>query len=173
VWTYLEKVLPISSKQELSTIYLVQIISSAIIIIVALLSFVAVLLIFRVKEEIKPQADEIPDKTEEINKKEISKDQFKRSIFLQILKLRGLNQIASPQNIALEINQDPDIVLAHLWKLHNEQYVTFQTGGLKPTVDTDFFLSPKAFEIINLSPLPPRPQKPSQRSRKKSWVRDW
>ena len=43
VWTYLEKVLPISSKQELPTIYLVQIISSGIIIIVALLALVVLL----------------------------------------------------------------------------------------------------------------------------------
>jgi hypothetical protein len=36
VWTYLEKVLPINTKQQLPTMYLVQLLSSAIIIIVAL-----------------------------------------------------------------------------------------------------------------------------------------
>jgi len=150
VWTYLEKVFPISTKQELSTIYLIQIVASAIITIIALLLFVAVLLLFRVKEEIKPQANEESKKAEGINKKETLEDQFNRSMLSQILKLRSMNQIASPKNIAAEINQDSNIILAHLWKLHNEQYVTFQTGGLKPTTDTDFFLSPKAFEIIKI-----------------------
>jgi hypothetical protein len=111
--------------------------------------------IFRVKKIIKPQADEIPDKTEEINKKENLEDQLNRSILLQILKMRSMNQTASPKNIASEMNQDASIVLAHLNKLHNEQYVTFITGGLAPTEETDFFLSPKAFEIINTKDEPP------------------
>jgi hypothetical protein len=67
------------------------------------------------------------------------------------LKLRGLNQVASPKNIAAQMKQDAGIVLAHLWKLHNEQFVTFITGGKMPTQETDFFLSPKAFEIIEIN----------------------
>lgn len=174
VWTYLEKVLPISTKQELSTIYLIQIVLSAIIVIVALLAFVAVLLIYRVKEEIKPQADNEPNKTKEINKKESLENQFNRSILLQILKLRGLNQIASPKNIAAEINQDVEIIFAHLVKLHNDQYVTFTTGGLPPTHDTDFSLGPKAFEIINLSTLPLKPKTmPTRRIISRGFVSGW
>jgi len=49
VWTFLEKVLPIKSKQELETIYLVQLISTAIIILVVLSAFVIFLLIKKIK----------------------------------------------------------------------------------------------------------------------------
>jgi len=150
VWTYLEKVLPINTKQQLPTMYLVQLLSSAIIIIVALLAFVAFLLIFRGKKEIKSIGNTQHDEKIDIKAKQGLEDQFNRSILLQVLKLRGLNQKASPRNIASQMKQDAEIILAHLNKLHNDQYVTFQTGGLPPTLDTDFFLSPKAFEIVNI-----------------------
>lgn len=90
------------------------------------------------------------NENEDVNEKETLEDQFNRSILLHILKLRGLNQIASPKNIANQMKQGPGIILAHLWKLHNEQFVTFITGGLPPTQDTNFFLSPKAFDIIDI-----------------------
>jgi hypothetical protein len=45
VWTYLEKVLPIKTSQELPTLYLVQIATSGIIILFALLALV-ILLVF-------------------------------------------------------------------------------------------------------------------------------
>jgi len=86
----------------------------------------------------------------EANEKETLEDQFERSILLHILKFRGLNQTASPQNIANQMKQDADIVLGYLKKLHNDQFVTFQTGELPPILETNFFLSPKAFEIIDI-----------------------
>jgi multisubunit Na+/H+ antiporter MnhC subunit len=49
VWTFLEKVLPIKSKQELEAIYLVQLILTAIIILVALSAFAVFLLIKTIK----------------------------------------------------------------------------------------------------------------------------
>jgi hypothetical protein len=107
--------------------------------------------LFGGKKEIKAETDKQPDEKIKTNKKESLEDQLKRTILLHILKLRGLNQIASPQNIATQMNQDAGIILAHLNKLHNDQFVTFQTGGLPPTPDTEFFLSPKAFEIININ----------------------
>lgn len=131
--------------------------------------------IFRAKKEIKTAPDKQPDDKIEINKKESLDDQLNRAILLHVLKLRGTNEIASAKIIADKMKQDSGVILAHLWKLHNDQFVTFlstETGGKPPTPDTNFFLSPKAFEVINLSPLPPRPQKPPPRSRK-SWVRDW
>lgn len=39
VWTYLEKVFPITTKQELMTIYIIQMVSTVLIIIFALLAF--------------------------------------------------------------------------------------------------------------------------------------
>ena len=91
-----------------------------------------------------------PDKEIETKQKQNLDDQLNRSIFIHILKLRGLNRVASAKNIAAKMNQDAGIVLAHLNKLGNDQCVAYQTGGLPPTLDTDFFLSPKAYEIINI-----------------------
>lgn len=173
VWSYLEKVLPINTKQEVSTLYLMQLVLSALIIILALSAFIVFLLIWR-KKEIRTATDKQPDEKIETNKKDTPEDQLNRTILLQVLKLRGLNQVASPKNIATQMNQDTGIVLAHLNKLHNDQYVTFQTGGSLPTADTDFFLSPKALQIINLSELPQRakPKNPLSRPRS-SWVKGW
>jgi hypothetical protein len=123
------------------------------ICLLGLIAFIVSFLLWR-KKEIKTNTDDQPDDKIETNNKENLEDQFKRTIFLHILKLRGLNQIASPKSIATQMNQDVNIVFAHLNKFHNEQYVTFQTGGLPPTVDTDFFLSPKAFEVIDTNDNP-------------------
>ncbi|MCJ7509049.1 MAG: hypothetical protein MUO85_10050 [candidate division Zixibacteria bacterium] len=120
------------------------------ICLLGLIAFIVPLLFWR-RKEIKPETDKQPDNKIETNKKETLEEQLNRSILLHILKLRGLNQIASPKNIANQMKQDSGIILAHLWKLHNEQFVTFITGGLPPTQDTDFFLSPKAFEIIEIN----------------------
>ena len=136
------------SKTSNSELYANLLLISAICLF-GLIAFVVSPFVWR-KKEIKKQTDKQPDDKIETNKKESTEDQFNRSILLQVLKLRGLNQIASPQNIAAEIKQDAGIILAHLRKLHNEQFVTFITGGLPPTQDTDFFLSPKAFEIIKI-----------------------
>ena len=80
-----------------------------------------------------------------------NEEDFKTVLFSAILRLRGLNQVASPKNIANKINKDVGIVFAHLKKLHDEQFVTYETGGKSPTQDTDFFLSSKAVKRISLS----------------------
>ncbi len=154
VWSYLEKVLPIKSKQELETIYLVQLIFTVTIILFALSAFI-VFLIIR-KKEINNIGNSKSNEKKDTNEKQSFEYQIDYSILLQILKLQGLHEIASPQNIATQIKQDTEIVFAHLKKLHNDQYVTFQTGGKPPTSDTDFFLSLKAFEIITLYPSRPK-----------------
>ena len=71
------------------------------------------------------------------------------SILTQVIKLRSLNQAGNPVSIAKQIDSEPEIVLAHLNKLHNEHQVTYITGGKPPTVDTGFFLCPKALERIS------------------------
>ncbi len=91
------------------------------------------------------------DNKENKDIKQSHEEIFNKQILLHVIKLRGLNQVASPKNIAAEMKQDAGIILAHLWKLHNEQFVTFITGGKMPTQETDFFLSPKAFEIIEIN----------------------
>jgi hypothetical protein len=170
IWTYLEKVIPISSKQELSTIYLIQIISSAIIIIVALLSLV-ILLAWHIW--ISPKAIAPVDLNKyKSSERQTPEEQFTYKILFHILQIKSFNQLATPRTLASAIDSEPETILDRLNNLHNEQYVTYQSGGKTPTVDTDFFLSPKAFEIINISPSQAKPKKPPSRLRK-SWVRDW
>lgn len=75
-----------------------------------------------------------------LEKKPESRDINTRILF-QIIKLRSLNLKATPYEIANRLNDNPEIVLAHLRKLCGDQIVTHITGGLPPTLDTDFFLT--------------------------------
>jgi len=69
-------------------------------------------------------------------------------ILASIAKYRSQNLDATPKRIATDLALDPDIVLAHMWKYHNEQFITFNSGGAEPDINTSFFLSPKAWEFI-------------------------
>ncbi len=70
-------------------------------------------------------------------------------IIITIMRLRGFNQKATPKNIASELNQNMKIILAHLDKLTDEQFVTFNNQGKTPDLDTDFYLhGDKAKKII-------------------------
>ena len=69
-------------------------------------------------------------------------------ILASVAKYRSQNLEATPKRIAADLALDPDIVLAHMWKYHNEQFITFNSGGAKPDINTSFFLSPKAWEFI-------------------------
>lgn len=150
VWTYLEKVLPINTKPELSTIYLVQLGVSAVTIIVALSIVIVLFIIWRSEETRKDTIGRQPDKEKKTKQIEDLGDQFDSSILMHILKLRGLNQVASAKNIAVQMNQDAGLILTHLNKLHNDQFVTFQTGGRPPTLDTDFFLTHMALGFTSI-----------------------
>ncbi len=57
---------------------------------------------------------------------------------------------ATPKLIANDIGLDPEITLAYMWKYHNEQYISFRSGGSKPGINTPFFLSPKAMTQIKI-----------------------
>jgi len=70
------------------------------------------------------------------------------SILALIAKNRSQEIPATPKRIAAELRLDQNIVLAHMRKYHNEQYMSFQTGGAEPTIDTPFFLSAKAWKCI-------------------------
>lgn len=102
----------------------------------------------------KKQADPVehppqkqPSNAEPNKIKQTQEEIMHKQIILYVLKLRGFNETASPKKIAALIEQDVGIIFAHMMKLHNDQYMTFQTGGASPTIETDFFLCGKASEI--------------------------
>jgi hypothetical protein len=153
VWTYLEKVLPINTKQELPTIYLIQFVSSAIIIIVALSAFSVFLLVWRFKEKPEDVINKQPNEENNRDIKQSFEEQLTYEILSHILQIKGLSQRATPRILASALDYKPELILSHLNDLHNAQFVTFyssETDGKSPNLDTDFFLSPKAFEIIKI-----------------------
>lgn len=56
----------------------------------------------------------------------------------------------TPSRLANDLNIDQEIMLAHLWKYHNEQYMTFRNDGKRPDLNTAFFLCTKAWELIRI-----------------------
>lgn len=70
------------------------------------------------------------------------------SILAVIAKNHSQEIPATPKLIATELGLDENVVLAHMRKYHNEQYMTFRTEGAVPKVDTPFFLSAKAWKSI-------------------------
>ncbi|MGR3302073.1 MAG: hypothetical protein ACUZ8I_06155 [Candidatus Scalindua sp.] len=71
-------------------------------------------------------------------------------ILKSIAKYHSQEIPATPERIATDINLDSEITLAYMWKYHNEQFITFRTGGKKPGIETPFFLSPKALEKVDI-----------------------
>lgn len=71
-------------------------------------------------------------------------------ILALIAKYHSQEIPATPRQIATDLSLDPEITLAHMWKFHNEQFISFRNGGKKPELDTPFFLSHKAWECIKV-----------------------
>lgn len=71
-------------------------------------------------------------------------------ILTAIAKYHSQEIPATPKLIANDIGLDPEITLAYMWKYHNEQFISFRSGGKKPGISTPFFLSPKALEEIDI-----------------------
>jgi hypothetical protein len=44
----------------------------------------------------------------------------------------------------------PELMLAFMWQYHQELLCTFRNGGKRPELDTAFFLSPKAWDVIKI-----------------------
>ncbi len=86
------------------------------------------------------------DKTSNVNHKE----ELFYKILTSIAKYHSQEIPATPEIIGKDIALDSEITLAYMWKYHNEQYITFRTGGKKPSIETPFFLSPKALEEIQI-----------------------
>lgn len=67
-----------------------------------------------------------------------------------VAELHSQNIPATPARVAETLGMDPGITLAHMWKYHNEQFITFANGGRQPDESTAFFLSPKAWQHIRI-----------------------
>lgn len=81
----------------------------------------------------------------------ITQDIF-HSILALIVKYHSQEIPATPILIANDLALDPEITLAHMSKYHNEQLISFHSGGAKPDINTAFFLSPKAWQCIKIVP---------------------
>ncbi len=71
-------------------------------------------------------------------------------ILALIAKYHSQEIPATPKRIADDLGLDPEITLAHMWKYHDEQFITFRNDGKKPELDTPFFLGPNAWERIKI-----------------------
>lgn len=95
---------------------------------------------------------QFPQGTSPKNSKPTSQDEYPFHVILtSIAKYHSQEIPATPQRIAGDIGLDPEITLAYMWKYHNEQFITFRSGGAKPGIETPFLLSPKAMEHIEIS----------------------
>lgn len=110
-----------------------------------LLFIIVVNLLIFIRKIKSNEQQETPDPSSQT----ITPNILELSILTQVIKFRALNQAGSPVSIAKIIDSEPQIVLAHLNKLHKEQQVTYITGGKPPTIDTDFFICPKGLERIS------------------------
>ena len=72
------------------------------------------------------------------------------SVLALIAKYHSQNIEATPVRIAADLGLDPEVTLAYMWKYHNEQFISFNSGGGKPDVNTPFFLSPSAWQYIKV-----------------------
>jgi len=79
------------------------------------------------------------------------KDYPLHEILTAIAKYHSQEIPATPKLIATDIGLDPEITLAYMWKYHNDQYISFRSGGSKPGINTPFFLTPKALEQIEIT----------------------
>ena len=70
----------------------------------------------------------------------------------KIAELHSQEIPATPSRLATDLSIDPEILLAHMWKFHNEQYITYRNDGKRPELDTSFILSPKAWQKIKIIP---------------------
>lgn len=72
------------------------------------------------------------------------------SILALIAKYHSQEIPATPRRISADLAMDPELTLAFMWKYHNEQFFTFRNEGKRPELDTAFFLSPKAWDVIKI-----------------------
>ncbi|MBN1931192.1 MAG: hypothetical protein JW786_06245 [Desulfobacterales bacterium] len=84
------------------------------------------------------------------NNTNAQKDEILHKILSLIAKYNSQSITATPKRIAKDLDIDQDIILAYMWEYHNEQFITFNSGGVKPGIETPFFLSPKALETIDI-----------------------
>ena len=101
----------------------------------------------------------IENSTHQDAHKRVDKDQ--EDIFHNILALiteyHSQEIPATPEKIGKDLGFDPKIILAHMDKMHNDQFITFRNDGKSPDTKTGFFLSPKAWEHIAVVKRKPKP----------------
>lgn len=117
-------------------------------LVLAFGSLVVLVLVLRHYRQRQAAAGSTPTSTRHI---ELDRADPLASFLAVIAKNYSQELPTTPRHIAKETGMDEGVVLAHLWKYHNEQYVTFRTGGKQPSLDTTFFLSPKAWECITVA----------------------
>lgn len=101
----------------------------------------------RIPDEPKSEIRENPKSSHRTNNNNFPFDE----ILIAIAKYHSQEIPATPKLIAKDIDLDPEITLAYMWRYHNEQFMTFRSGGAKPGVETPFFLSPMAMEHIKIT----------------------
>lgn len=129
--------------------------TSPVYIVFGLYIFVSVMVLIKhIKaEKITENSVKQEQKTSnnvEYNEQKNTKNEVLHNVLSLIAKYQSQEIPVTPRKLAKELEIDEGIMLAHLCKYHNEQYMTFRTGGKKPDLDTSFFLSPKAWELIKI-----------------------
>ena len=109
-------------------------------------TFIVLVLVLRHLREVK-----LNPKSASLQRVILDRGEPLLSILALIARNHSQEIPATPKLIAAELGLDENIVLAHMRKYHNEQYMTFQTGGSEPKVDTPFFLSAKAWKCITIA----------------------
>lgn len=108
-----------------------------------------ILLIYAYSQDIKnteQSSNQRPDK------KEAEQLEIDDKIILAIAKCRALDIKPTPVKIAEDIGEPPEVILAHMMKLHDQKLMTFYSTDGNPThIKTPFFLSPKAMEHIDIT----------------------
>lgn len=80
-----------------------------------------------------------------------SENDILHAVLSFIAKHQTLEQPTTPQEIAKTIEIDPNVLLAHMIKFHNDQLITFRNGGKNPELTTSFILCPKAWQHISIT----------------------
>lgn len=99
-------------------------------------------------DSIKPEQE----KPNIIENKELNntEDNILYNILSLIVKCHSLEIPAPPKQIAGDLNIDTGVLIAYMTKYNNAQLITFRSNGKPPDSDTAFFLSPKAWELIQI-----------------------
>lgn len=109
-------------------------------------TFVVLVLVLRYLREVK-----LNPKSAFLQQINLDRGEPLLSILAVIARNYSQEMETTPKAIAAELAIDENVVLAHMRKYHNEQYITYRSGGAEPTIDTPFFLNAKAWKCITVA----------------------